>query len=1020
MLRTIPLFLLFLLPFLSPAQTASVRASVQVAATVQAEPPAITLQWRAASGATSYTVRRMLKGGNDWGTAVATLDGSATSWRDNAVSRGTSYEYRIDRSGGNVSGVGYIAAGVDVLPREHRGTMVLVVDDQFTTSLATEIEQLRTDLRADGWKVVRHDVSRYGTAAAVRELIRGTYNSDPQNVKAVYLLGHVPVPYSGNLAPDGHPDHQGAWPADGYYGDMDGTWNDASVRNTSSQNNRNHNVPGDGKFDHSDFPSAVELMVGRVDLFESESFQSIGGKNETQLMREYLNKAHRFKTKAFTPQFRGAVFDNFDDMPFALAGSGYRSISALVGPENLVDLDGNGRRFTEHINGQSYLWTYSSGGGTWSSADNVGHTEDFARNVYMGGVFNMTFGSYFGDWNVMNNYLRAPLGSGDALTNVWAGIPNWYFHHMGVGEPIGHSVRASMNNNGVYSPQHSSWHGGSVTNRVHMCLMGDPSLRQMMVHMPSGFSVSNNAGTAAFNWTAAEGVDGYHIYSMDPTTEIGTRITSQAVTGNAWNNPAIPFVAGREYMLRAVKLERSPTATYHNQSLGVFARSAGDDRADCLGVPGGSARPGTPCDDGDPCTSDDMWKSDCQCMGLPVPDSDGDGLCDTVDPCPNNIHTPGDRCNDGDACTINDVVGEDCICRGTPSPDTDGDGICDAQDNCPTVPGQIGSACDDGDPCTVNDRLNADCACVGTPLPDTDGDGICDQEDDCPNVPGQVGSPCDDGDPNTRNDVLQADCTCRGTPVDRDCLGVPNGAAMPGTACNDNNANTVNDTWGADCVCRGQLVDCLGVAGGAALPGTACDDGDPNTVNDVYGADCVCRGTDRSVDCHGEAGGTAALDACGICAGGSTGITPDPDSDGDGVLDCDDNCPDHANPDQADADGDGIGDVCDNCPNVFNPDQLDTNGDGVGDACTSTAVKNNDGVLGGLLVFPNPTDGHVELRSMNEAVRSIQVLDLAGKLVHSGRWQARLDLTALAPGTYVVTALDESGKPVARTRLVRH
>jgi hypothetical protein len=38
-----------------------------------------------------------------------------------------------------------------------------------------------------------------------------------------------------------------------------------------------------------------------------------------------------------------------------------------------------------------------------------------------------------------------------------------------------------------------------------------------------------------------------------------------------------------------------------------------------------------------------------------------------------------------------------------------------------------------------------------------------------------------------------------------------------------------------------------------------------------------------------------------------------PDADGDGIPDCRDNCPTTPNPDQADADGDGIGDVCDGC-----------------------------------------------------------------------------------------------------------
>ena len=38
------------------------------------------------------------------------------------------------------------------------------------------------------------------------------------------------------------------------------------------------------------------------------------------------------------------------------------------------------------------------------------------------------------------------------------------------------------------------------------------------------------------------------------------------------------------------------------------------------------------------------------------------------------------------------------------------------------------------------------------------------------------------------------------------------------------------------------------------------------------------------------------------------------DSDGDGISDIDDNCPNVSNTDQNDSDSDGLGDVCDNCP----------------------------------------------------------------------------------------------------------
>ena len=57
------------------------------------------------------------------------------------------------------------------------------------------------------------------------------------------------------------------------------------------------------------------------------------------------------------------------------------------------------------------------------------------------------------------------------------------------------------------------------------------------------------------------------------------------------------------------------------------------------------------------------------------------------------------------------------------------------------------------------------------------------------------------------------------------------------------------------------------------------------------------------------------------------------DTDKDGILDYEDNCPYVSNPDQKDSDGDGTGDACDNCPSVYNPNQADLDGDKIGDVC---------------------------------------------------------------------------------------
>jgi outer membrane protein OmpA-like peptidoglycan-associated protein len=104
------------------------------------------------------------------------------------------------------------------------------------------------------------------------------------------------------------------------------------------------------------------------------------------------------------------------------------------------------------------------------------------------------------------------------------------------------------------------------------------------------------------------------------------------------------------------------------------------------------------------------------------PDSDGDGVSDNDDECPNLAGLAGNN--------------------GCPGEDSDQDGVPDDKDECPNLPGSISTlGCPDSDGDGVIDKRDL---CPNNPgptprgCPDTDGDGLDDGEDRCPNQVGSV------------------------------------------------------------------------------------------------------------------------------------------------------------------------------------------------------------------------------------------------------------------------------------------
>ncbi|HET6402776.1 MAG TPA: hypothetical protein VFH95_15435 [Candidatus Kapabacteria bacterium] len=594
------------------AQKSPADYILPVEATVQTSPPTITLHWTADARAQHFYISRRLLGNGDLWGLIATLPGADTSYSDKGVLVGTPYEYRVIDSTKNDSVYavfGFLASGIAVPASPQPGAVELIVDNTYSSPLKTEIDRLITDLRAEGWQVIRHDVARTDNVTDIQASIQNDYNNY-YNVRTVFLLGHVPVPYSGDIAPDGHVpgsgNHQGAWPADVYYGNWDATWTDDIVNDVTANDPRNKNIPGDGKFDQGSIDAPMDLEVGRVDLYDLPSFPL----SDTLLMKQYLDRDHAFRMGQLVVPTRALIDDNFglireagidiekiggklDTFPYVLpldydapATNGWRNFPPLVGTQN-IDTKYNdiaydsaqtkaGNWFT-YLDTAKYLWAYGCGGGWFQGSSGVGTTALFA-DPGAGALFYMLFGSFFGDWDSPDNFLRAPLATKFGLEDCWAGRPYWFFHPLGMGETFGYCTRLSQDVTGqinwgtigVNFLLLSDYMVSPSMNGVHVALMGDPTLRmEYLSDPPTALSASVTGNSVKLTWNAPSiKVPGYTIYRAGATGDTLLQINTSPVTGTAFTDMS-PLADSNIYVVRAAKLTTTPSGSWWNESGGV-------------------------------------------------------------------------------------------------------------------------------------------------------------------------------------------------------------------------------------------------------------------------------------------------------------------------------------------------------------------------------------------------------------------------------------------------------------------
>ena len=536
------------------------RQSVILEASVQNDPPLIVLNWVADTANGGYTIWRKALTDQAWGDSLAILSSTATSWTDTAVVAGTGYEYQVLKSlpafptgeGNKNTGAGYIYAGIQLHPVHHHGSCLVVIDSTFKNILAPQLLRLMADLEGDGWYPDALYVDRSDPVQTVKSYIKAWAEANPDTHQAVFLFGRVPVPYSGDIAPDGHhSDHKGAWPSDGYYAILDGAWTDETINNTTAASSRNDNRPGDGKFDNSKFPALSVLQVGRVDFSNMDKFPE----SEEHLLRRYLDKDHAWRTGKMPMEERGIVDNNFPSSLEALGQSGWRNFAPMFGISNVKDLP-----YRQTLTNQSYLWSYGCGGGGPESASDISSTTLFASDSLQT-IFTMLFGSYFGDWDYPNDFLRAAIASRTCLASTWGNRPNWLLHHMALGGHLGYAAEVTINNRGLYWPPF-------YNDYVHTALMGDPTLR-MHVHQPVDSLVAYQSGLhVQVEWVSVPNSAGYFIYKKSDTDSVYQLLNQVPLTVTAYTD-ACPAEGIISYMVRSMELQQSGSGTYYNLSAGI-------------------------------------------------------------------------------------------------------------------------------------------------------------------------------------------------------------------------------------------------------------------------------------------------------------------------------------------------------------------------------------------------------------------------------------------------------------------
>ena len=560
------------------------------------------------------TIFRRPFGSTNWGVPRV-YNYRGVQFEDRAVESGLAYEYRIwDTNALNSSATRpivlqqHLTAAMDLPPTHERGKAILMIENSVAPLLSAEIAAWKLNLVGDGWEVVSHLAPRQNdddfqqnsqSIAEIKSLIDSESATNRTNV--VLLLGHVPVPLSGTIAADGHADHRGAWSADGFYGTTNQHfWTDSLRASTAGgSNSRLFNEPGDGKWDQNYLPQPFGSAVGRIDFARMPAFTNAsflpGYPNltvrsaEVELLRQYLNKNHRYRHGELKFQGRFSGFRGFGqtrdvDNGFYNAQNLSASLYGLA-EDRFIRM----RPLSQRV---SYMFGFHEMNGFstgillgWAfrnSSINYRHSaEDLAILENEPSIgFYLVYGSYFGDWNLSpNNWMKALLATPNSGLAAFYHYPNkWRLEKLGLGAPL--AVGMQEFNDPTKYENHEVLPNGDVASSYSpdlapprmLSILGDPTLRVHVLPPPFNPQATVRENQVFLSWSPSP-ANGAHYYVHRSINGIDGPFVplaeAEPISSPNWVDSSAPS-GPKVYRIRAGKLRQSGSGSYVNLSQGIF------------------------------------------------------------------------------------------------------------------------------------------------------------------------------------------------------------------------------------------------------------------------------------------------------------------------------------------------------------------------------------------------------------------------------------------------------------------